>query len=210
MLLGDTATLQAGVLTNRVLYDARSGDKKDNNADVKKRERSNKKIRILIPKAIHDGSVDHKLIEEQELIIDPRTGEAKDVTDFKTRIGDIIIKLSSPYDACVITERDAGLLIPSFCLRIEIDETKIDRDFLLAFFSSAVFLGELRKKCYGTVTALAKKSDFEKIAVPDFPLEKQIEIGRRFRKVQELKSQVNKYCLLERERLDRILEAQKC
>ena len=208
MLLGDIATLQAGVLTNRVLYDARSGDKKD--TAEKKRERSYEKIRILIPKAIHDGAVDHSLIEEQELIIDPRTGEAKDVTDFRTRIGDIVIKLSSPYDACVITERDAGLLIPSFCLRIVVKEAKIDRDFLLAFFSSTVFLGELRKKCYGTVMALAKKSDFEKIDIPDIPLGKQIEIGRRFRKVETLKSQVRKYCSLERERLDRILEAEEC
>ena len=208
MLLGDIATLQAGVLTNRVLYDARSGDKKD--TAEKKRERSYEKIRILIPKAIHDGAVDHSLIEEQELIIDPRTGEAKDVTDFRTRIGDIVIKLSSPYDACVITEMDAGLLIPSFCLRIVVKEAKIDRDFLLAFFSLTVFLGELRKKCYGTVMALAKKSDFEKIEIPDIPLGKQIEIGRRFRKVETLKSQVRKYCSLERERLDRILEAEEC
>ena len=211
MLLKEIATLQAGVLTNRVLYDARSGDKKDNEANGKKRERSNKPVLILIPKAIHDGAVDHKLVEEQELIIDPRTGEAKNVDDFKTRIGDIVIKLSSPYDACVITESDTGLLIPSFCLRIgKLAEDRVDRDFLLAFFSSSVFLGELRKKCYGTVTALAKKTDFEKIDVPDIPLEKQIEIGRRFRKVETLKSQVKKYCSLEKERLDRILEAQKC
>ena len=131
--------------------------------------------------------------------------------DFKTKDGDIVIKLSSPYDSCLITPEFEGLLIPSFCMKIRVKEEKrIDRDFFLAYLSSDFFKTELRNKCYGTMTALTKKSDFRRITVPEVPREKQIEIGRRFRKVTHLEDLMNRYRELERERLDRVLEETGC
>ena len=202
MQLGDIARLTAGVITGRVLVDAR----KD------KDESTGFGIRVLVPKAIHDGKVDHSLLESQELQRDRKTGEEKNVDNFRTKEGDIVIKLSSPYDSCIINREDEGLLVPSFCLRItDIDEEKVDRYFLLAYFHSKTFLEEIRKKCYGNVMALAKKSDFEKISVPDIPLCEQTAIGERFRRIGELKEAVRRYSSLEEERLDRILEeARKC
>ncbi len=196
MQLGDTAQLKAGVITGRVLADARKDEG----------ESTGFTVGVLVPKAIHDGKVDHSLIESQELQRDRKTGERKDVSDFLTREGDIVIKLSSPYDSCLIEKSDEGLLVPSFCLRITVDGKKTDRYFLLAYFHSKTFLGEIRKKCYGSVMALMKKSDFAKITIPDIPLEEQAEIGQRFCRIGELREAVRRYSSLEEERLDAILE----
>lgn len=214
MQLGEIATLTAGVLTSRVLYDGRRVNheelKDSPELTEKMKDSSGVPIKVLVPKAIKNGRIDEKLLENQVLIKDPKTGKEKDVNEFKTNVGDIVIKLSSPYDSCLITPEFEGLLIPSFCMKIVVDEELIDRDFFLAYLSSDFFKTELRNKCYGTMTALTKKSDFMRITVPEVPREKQIEIGRRFRKVTHLEDLMNRYRELERERLDRVLEETGC
>ena len=214
MQLGEIATLTAGVLTSRVLYDGRRVNheelKDSPELTEKMKDSSGVPIKVLVPKAIKNGRIDEKLLENQVLIKDPKTGEAKKVDDFKTKDGDIVIKLSSPYDSCLITPEFEGLLIPSFCMKIVVDEELIDRDFFLAYLSSDFFRTELKNKCHGAVTALTKKSDFRRITVPEVPSEKQIEIGQRFRKVTQLENLMNRYRELERERLDRILEETGC
>ena len=214
MQLGEIATLTAGVLTSRVLYDGRRVNheelKDSPELTEKMKDSSGVPIKVLVPKAIKNGRIDEKLLENQVLIKDPKTGKEKDVNEFKTNVGDIVIKLSSPYDSCLITPEFEGLLIPSFCMKIVVDEDLIDRDFFLAYLSSDFFKTELRNKCYGTMTALTKKSDFRRITVPELPREKQIEIGRTFRKVTHLEDLMNRYRELERERLDRVLEETGC
>ena len=219
MQLGEIADLTAGVLTSRVLYDGRRVNHEElkDSAELteKMKESSGVPIKVLVPKAIKNGRIDEKLLEDQVLIKDPKTGKEKNVDDFKTKDGDIVIKLSSPYDSCLITPEFEGLLIPSFCMKIVVKEKLvkeklIDRDFFLAYLSSDFFKTELRNKCHGAVTALTKKSDFMRITVPEVPGEKQIEIGQRFRKVTQLENLMNRYRELERERLDRILEETGC
>ncbi len=214
MQLGEIANLTAGVLTARVLYDGRRRNHEELKDSVerteKTRETSGVRIKVLVPKAIRNGRIDGSLLEEQELIKDPKTGKAKDVSDFITRKGDIVIKLSSPYDSCLITPGYEGLLIPSFCMKIEVKEERIDRDFFLAYLSSDFFLTELRTKCYGAMTALTKKSDFMRITVPEVSRSKQIETGQRFRDVRHLENLMDRYRELEKERLDRILEETGC
>ena len=205
MQLKEIAELKAGVLTNRVLYDARKEEITEN-ADESRDE--DYYISVLVPKAIHDGKVDHALLERQKL--KDVNGRPKDVDDFRTREGDIIIKLASPYDACLITKEDERLLIPSFCLKVDADPEKVDRYFLLAYFSSGFFMNELKRKCYGSVTALLKKTDFEKITIPDIPLSGQKAIGERYRSVEKMKGLMKEFIALEKERLDTILEEKQC
>ncbi len=205
MLLGEIAELKAGVLTNRVLYDARKEEIQENGDEG---EDGDYYISVLVPKAIHDGKVDHALIERQKL---KTVGNGpKDVSAFRTHEGDIIIKLASPYDACLITKEDEGLLIPSFCLRVAFDSSKVDTFFLLAYFSSGFFMDELKRKCYRSVTALLKKTDFEKITIPDIPLSEQKDIGKRYRSVEKMKGLMKEFIALEKERLDTILEERQC
>lgn len=193
MQISDLAVLTAGVITSRVLI----GEKNDLSIDSKDSSYG-KTIKVLVPKAIHDGKVDHSLlaVEKQSREISP---------DYLTQEGDIVMKFSSPYDSCLITDKDEGLLIPSFCCKIRIkDFNQIDKFFLLAYLCSGRCKTELKNKCFGSVMAITKKSDVMKIEVPVFSIEKQKNIGKRFQTVQALREKLEEYNRLENERLDAV------
>lgn len=69
-------------------------------------------MKVLIPKAISNGRVNP---------LELATLDVKIGVDSKriTQEGDIVMKLSTPYDACIITKEDEGLLVPSFCVIIK-------------------------------------------------------------------------------------------
>ncbi len=193
MQISNLADLTAGIITGRVLENSKLHHHDDRGESSIKR-----KIKVLIPKAIHDNKVDHKLLAEETLI--------KEVSpEFLTHEGDIIIKLSSPYDSCLIEKEDEGLLIPSFCCKIRIkDFEKTDKFFLLAYLNSEACKNELKSKCYGSVMAITKKSDVMKINIPEFLLEEQRKIGERFLNVGKIKKKMEEYIKLEQDRLDSV------
>ena len=95
-----TESIITGVLTRRIVYDG-----EDNNPSL----RGGK---ILVPKAIDNGLIDHSLLQSVKL-----EREVKD--KFYTKMGDVIMKLSTPYDSCTIDrEEDEGLIVPSFSVII--------------------------------------------------------------------------------------------
>ena len=187
MKLSDCAELTAGVITGRVLE-----DRKNNTINPANR------IFVLSPRAIHDGEIDRSLLAEEYKKDDGREIPSK----FLTEDGDIIIKLSSPYDSCLIGAEDEGLLIPSFCLKIRVTDPAVDRYFLLAFLNSKKCRDDLKSRCYGSVMAIVKKSDLEKVELPFFTPVEQEEIGRRYRTVGEIRTVMERYLSLEQERID--------
>lgn len=76
----DIALLTAGVITKRVIEDEKSGEKNGN------------EIVLLPPKAIQNGRIDHTLLQKETLL------SGRDISKFLTRKGNIVLKLSSPYD----------------------------------------------------------------------------------------------------------------
>ncbi len=93
MKLSDVAELTAGVITGRVLEDKKSCIVNPDN-----------RIQVLVPRAIHDGRLDKTLLAEEY-----RKDDGRDIpSKFLTEKGDIIIKLSSPYDSCLIGDEDQG------------------------------------------------------------------------------------------------------
>ena len=78
-----TDDIITGVLTRRVVYEGENNDP------------SLQEGKILVPKAINDGLIDHSLLQKVKLI--------KEVKEkFYTKMGDVIMKLSTPYDSCAI------------------------------------------------------------------------------------------------------------
>lgn len=187
MRLSDAAELTAGVITGRVLEDKKSSAINPDN-----------RIQVLVPRAIHDGRIDKSLLAGEYKKDDGREIPSK----FLTEKGDIIIKLSSPYDSCLIGEEDEGLLIPSFCLKIKVTDPTVDRYFLLAFLNSKKCTDDLRSRCYGSVMAIVKKSDLEKVELPVFTTQEQEEIGRRYSTVKLIRAEMERYLSLEQERID--------
>lgn len=81
-------------------------------------------VPVLMPKAISSGMI----LKENlgHIVLD------KDVTSRRyTRKGDVVVKLSTPYDAAYVTEDEEGLLVSSFCVAIRITKNDlIDAKYL--------------------------------------------------------------------------------
>ena len=81
------------------------------------------KRKVIIPKAIgRNGIIDISQLAEEQIT-------AKIPENRITQIGDIVIKLNSPYDSAVIDANTSGCVVPSFCAIIRIKE-KINPDYL--------------------------------------------------------------------------------
>lgn len=181
MLLKDIASLTAGVITRRVIANDSEGGKEE---------------LILTPKAIHDGRIDHANLQKERL------KSESDLSKYFTKCGDIIIKLSAPYDGVIINEReDEGLFLPSFLLKIEVTDPIVPKGYLLAYIASPLFKESLVKSCYGSVTALTKKSDVENIDIPILDKDQMEEISHRYERTLEIKDKLETYLSLEEERL---------
>ena len=112
MRLEEIASVTTGQIMTRVTVDKNAG------------EQVIDKVRVLSPKALVAGIIVKEDLGEAEL--------GKQIDEDKyTREGDVVIKLSTPYDAAYISEENAGLALPSFCAVIRItNEEEMDAQYL--------------------------------------------------------------------------------
>ena len=118
--LGDIAkTITTGQIMNRVTL---GRDEKDNSSCFNMQE--------LVPGAISGGVVhlDNTLaVRLKKMPLDNKM----------TKLNDIVIKLSSPYDSALVTEEAEGLLVPSYCAIISgINEENINIKYLVGYLNS--------------------------------------------------------------------------
>ena len=174
-----------GVLTRRVVWEEGNGD-----PSLLKSEK------ILVPKAINDGLIDHSLLQEVKLF--------KEVQDkFYTRIGDVILKLSTPYDSCVIEkEEDEGLIVPSFSLIIRKINPKYNPYFVMAFLSSKCAWAQIKNSREGRVLSIINNVSVAELDVPDFNDEEIKEISNRYKRFLNFKRLSAEIISLEKERND--------
>ena len=130
--------------------------------------------KVLSPKAIVSGRVVHKDLGEARL--------KKEVDSEKvTQVGDIVIKLATPYDSAVITEKEAGLVVPSFCVIIRgINENIIDTVFLTAYLNTDYVVNQLKAKAAGTTMPMLKIGDIKEVEIPKLPLGKQKQLSEMY------------------------------
>ena len=174
-----------GVLTRRVVWEEGNGD-----PSLLKSEK------ILVPKAINDGLIDHSLLQEVKLY--------KDVKDkFYTKKGDVIMKLSTPYDSCVIEkEEDEGLIVPSFSLIIRKINPKYNPYFVMAFLSSKCAWAQIKNSREGRVLSIINNVSVAELDVPDFNDEEIKEISNRYKRFLNFKRLSAEIISLEKERND--------
>ena len=173
-----------GVLTRRLVYDGEDNDS------------SLKEGKILVPKAIDDGLIDHSLLQRVKL--------DKEVKDkFYTKKGDVIMKLSTPYDSCFIDrEEDEGLIVPSFSLIIRGLKSYYDPYFIMAFLSSRYAWNQIERLRSGrTITILSNESVAE-LEVPEFKKLERERISERYKNYLEFKRMSSDIIELEKERND--------
>ena len=174
-----------GVLTRRVVWEEGNGD-----PSLLKSEK------ILVPKAINDGLIDHSLLQEVKLY--------KEVKDkFYTKKGDVIMKLSTPYDSCVIEkEEDEGLIVPSFSLIIRKINPKYNPYFVMAFLSSKCAWAQIKNSREGRMLSIISKDSVAELDIPDFDRKEIKEISNRYKRFLDFKRLSAEIISLEKERND--------
>lgn len=130
--------------------------------------------KVLIPKAIAGGKVIHADLGSVKL------KKAVD-EDRITKKGDIVLKLSTPYDAAYIEEADEGLVVPSFCAVIRgVDEEQADAEFITAYLNTDYVREMLKSKVAGTTMPMIKIGDVRELDLPDIELSKQKILGQAY------------------------------
>lgn len=192
MKLSDIAgEIYTGVLTRRVVFE--EGEL----AAMSEAETATlESARILMPKAIADCVIDHSQLQEVKL--------KKEVKEkFRTHLGDVIMKLSSPYDCCVIEdEEDENLIVPSFCLRIGSIDEEYDPYFIMAYLTSASAWKQIEKTMMGRALSIISNESVSELILPVMTPEKRREAGERYMKTLEFRRTAGRVIKLEKERND--------
>lgn len=131
-------------------------------------------IQVLVPKAISEG-----------IILKESLGEAilsKDVDDDKyTKEGDVVIKLSTPYDAAYVTADNVGFVIPSFCAAIRVSkDSQLDAKYLSAFLNTSYVRNQLMAKVVGSNRPMIKITDVRALEIPKVSVQDMKDIGEAY------------------------------
>lgn len=158
MRLEDIANVIAGQIMTRVTDENNEGES----------------VQVLVPKAIADG-----------IVIKEDLGKAvlsKAVDEDKyTREGDVVIKLSTPYDAAYVTAEAVGLVIPSFCATIRIaKENLMDAKYLSAFLNTSYVRNQLTAKVVGSTRPMIKITDVRALEIPKVSMQDMRDIGEAY------------------------------
>lgn len=152
-------------------------------------------IKVLTPKAIQNGSCNHK---DLGLLNISQEADSKKVT----KLGDIVIKLSTPYDACIIKEEDEGLLVPSFCAIINNIPDYISKDYLLAFLNSKVYQNQIKNLLIGQNLPILSIGQIKKVELPLPSIDIQEDIGNTYKGTLDKIKLLEKIISLENEYLE--------
>ena len=167
-------------------------------ANEKKNEVVKGKVQVIPPKAIKGGKIVHSELYELEY-----------KTDFDekklTKAGDIVVKLSSPYDAAYITEADEGLLITSFCIIIRNTSKSLMSEYLAAFFNSGVYLDQVMDMVSGAAVPMLTMGKIKDVVVKNIEREEQQQVAEYFRNISMKEEVMAQIIALEKEKLNSVL-----
>ena len=155
----------------------------------------------LLPKAICKGNIKTDELEEYKM---------KSKLDEKklTMLGDIIIKLSTPYEAVVITEEYVGLLVPSFCAILRCKTKEFDPYYIAAFINSKSFAIQIEEKITGNSVGILSLSSLKDICIPDLSLYYQNEVAKEFIKMKKNIILFEEFINLEQEKIDTLINGE--
>ena len=161
--------------------------------------------RIIVPKAINEGFLDIDYLETKKLLFPEGMLSEKDYS----KKGDIIIKLSSPNEACVITENEEEKCIfPTFVAKIRLKNyNTIDLYYLLAFLNSSRGKKSINTYLKGNVVTILSLSDLKKLDIPlwDDRLKKE-KISTHYKEYLMKKKLLDRIIVLENQKNDLLFE----
>lgn len=120
----------------------------------------------------------------QDGILDENLPYLKDLDETYERYllkdNSIIISRLSPFKIGSVDKLKTKVLANGNLFFLEIDEDKINKDFLTAYLQSRIGLKEIEKYAKGSTMKTISIRDLEKVKIPKISMEKQIEIGENF------------------------------
>ena len=132
-----------------------------------------KNVKVLVPKSISGGVIVKEDLGEANL--------SKGIDNDKyTKAGDVVIKLSTPYDAAYVTEEFEEIAIPSFCATIRVKDNDVNAKYLSAFLNSSYIRELLISKVIGSARPMIKITDLRAIEIPDINKNDMEDIGEAF------------------------------
>ncbi len=152
-------------------------------------------IKVLVPKAISNGVINADALETLDL---KTTIDSKRIT----KEGDIIVKLTTPYGACLIDKENEGLLVPSFCVIINNVPEHIMKEYLVAFLNSKTCLMQIKSLVTGLSIPLLSSGQIKKFTIPLPETSIQKEISETYFESLEKIKLLEKITKLEKEYLD--------
>lgn len=153
-----------------------------------------REVKVLLPRAMQGGA-----IIDEELAIET-VGEVKE--ENFTREGDVVIKLSTPYDSVYIDKAHEGIMITSFGMVLrKKDDTELDMRFLSLFLNLPQTNSVLQAVSTGQSAAMAmlKRQTVADIEISLLPLERQEKLASLFQVVRERKNQYERLIELDNE-----------
>lgn len=150
--------------------------------------------KVLLPKAMDNGCVVHSLLAEEKLISEP------DQERF-TKEGDVVIKLSTPYDSVIIGEDDEGILVTSFCAIIRGLDLTTAR-YLTAYFNSSEFNNLAKASTSGSIVIVLAISFLRECLIPFPPREEMDNIGKEYMRLLEMKKAFDDVYSLSKRKID--------
>ena len=180
--LSELVTITGGQIITRVIADEAKGD------EVVERER-----RTIVARTISEGC-----INPEGVVLN----NYKVASDFKkvTHVGDIVMKLSAPYNACLIEPGDEEMLVSSFCSILR-DVKGVDKRYLVAFLNSDVCQKQLANRVSGSIMSILSNGKLGEVEVPTPDMATQKAIGDFFEKTMKNRALLKKIIKLEDEKL---------
>lgn len=167
-------------------------------ADIEKGDMICGEIITIPPKAIYAGGIVHENL--YGLKYKSEIDESK-----LTREGDVVIKLSTPYDAAYITKDDEGMLITSFCVIIRVkNQSKINPRFLTAFINSQVYNEQIKKMLSGAGVPMLTMGKLKEVCIGSFSMEEQEEIAVYYENICRKELIMKRIIELEKEKIDTV------
>lgn len=104
--------------------------------------------------------------------LDPYTAGEKLKTDYLTRNGDVIVRLSTPYTAVLITEQ-SGLVVSSNFVIIRANAKHILPEYLYWLLNTEKIKRDIVRNASGSILGTIKPSYFADLYIKQLPVEKQ-------------------------------------
>lgn len=157
--------------------------------------------KVIVPKAITDsGQIDLEQLAVEKLKV---SADEKRLT----RVGDIVIKLNSPFTSATITEESAHCMVPSFCAIIRIKDDKNEEiipGYLQAFLNSSSCRNQIEAMVQGSLVTILHVGKLKSVDVPIPDIRLQESIGKEYRNTQHKLSLIREIEKLEKLKNDAI------